>query len=118
MTVCYLITRHSRKISLYTISYHDGAQVVSYGLDKALGRFGVEPRDTDLFKKLSENYASHIMEGCQSEYGNQFKTGSNGVTNGAEWYSIAGTSTDYQYIKYRWVAGKTEFGSKYSKMPK
>lgn len=84
----------------YTISYHDGAQVVSYGLDKALGRFGVEPRDIDLFKKLSENYASHIMEGCQSEYGNQFKTGRNGITNGAEWYSIAGTSTDYQYIKY------------------
>jgi len=40
----------------YTISYHDGAQVVSYGLDKALGRFGVEPKDIDLFKNLSENY--------------------------------------------------------------
>jgi len=84
----------------YTISYHDGAQVVSYGLDKALGRFGVEPKDIDLFKNLSENYASHITEGCQVEYGNQFKTGRKGVTNGAEWYSIAGTSTDYQYIKY------------------
>jgi len=84
----------------YTISYHDGAQVVSYGLDKELGRFGVEPKDIDLFKKLSENYASHIMEGCQIEYENQFKTGSKGVTNGAEWYSIAGTSTDYQYVKY------------------
>jgi len=85
----------------YAVSYHDGAQVVSYALDKELGRFGVEPRDTDLFKFLARTYARQIKTSfCQPEYNNLFKLGEQGITNGAEWYSITGTSTDYQYIKY------------------
>jgi len=84
---------------------HNGVLVANYPYDNTegngrLSRYSECP-DDDVFRQLSLTYSlahprMHLGQPCPNKPAESFK---NGITNGAEWYSIIGGMQDYNYIK-------------------
>lgn len=90
----------------FAINFHDGAKVVNYPLDGGLQGNHVYTRapDDELFQDIAKiwtyNNPKFMSQTCGD--GNQFpySVWPNGITNGAEWYSVTGGLQDYNYIKH------------------
>jgi len=85
----------------FALNFHDGATVVSYPLDLAQsniptsGQYSKSP-DDDIYIKLAKIYADQwpkVNTNCRNEF-------PSGITNGADWYSLAGGLQDYSYMVY------------------
>lgn len=82
-------------------NFHNGALVANYPYDStANGRsaYSASPDDS-VFIQLSKAYSfahatMHLGEPCPTEYSG-FE---NGITNGADWYSVSGGMQDYNYL--------------------
>jgi carboxypeptidase D len=77
---------------------HNGALVANYPFDNSRSGSYVytATQDDDIFTQLALSYSlahptMHLGEAC----GDQFR---NGITNGADWYSIDGGMQDYNYL--------------------
>ena len=68
-------------------NYHGGAQVVNYPWDNTSTRHA----DDDWWQYVSREYAQL----CQAVNSNYMKDQNNGITNGADWYTIGGGRQDY-----------------------
>lgn len=77
---------------------HNGALVANYPFDNSRSGANVytATQDDDIFVQLSLSYSlSHPTMHLGSSCGETF---SNGITNGADWYSIDGGMQDYNYL--------------------
>lgn len=78
----------------FALNYHDGAKVVTYGLDQcsfcSSSEFSPAP-DHEIFHNLALKYTEKMKQSSCSNF-------DNGVSNGAEWYSIKGSMADYHYL--------------------
>ena len=88
----------------FMINFHDGAKVVSYPLDKYPlgGNEYAKSKDDILIKKLARSYADEHLNFFNSQNDPSCISGSfdNGITNGADWYSLGGGFQDYSYLRY------------------
>ena len=80
---------------------HNGALVANYPYDNTEDSYSVYSRspDDDIFIQLSKTYSlahptMHLGQPCTSN-GNGFP---DGITNGADWYSVDGGMQDYNYL--------------------
>ena len=71
------------------INFHGGAELFNYPWDT----FRTRHPDTDWWRKVSREFAQRAQR--DSPDGTYFKDRSNGVTNGHDWYPIAGSRQDY-----------------------
>ena len=80
----------------FAFNYHDGTQVISYALDKSVRGTNVDTPGPDdkLYRQMSLAYANEWPSWCDSSWSEKK------ITNGADWYSIAGGMQDYHYLKY------------------
>ena len=83
---------------------HNGALVANYPYDNSLSGAAIYTRspDDDIFRQLALAYSNahttmHLGEPCPTDPrdGESFP---NGITNGADWYSIDGGMQDYNYL--------------------
>lgn len=83
----------------FAINFHDGAQVVNYPFDAGIAGKRVytpTPDDTlyiDTSRVFSYNNPGFLKRNICGE-----STFNNGITNGAEWYSVQGGLQDYSYV--------------------
>ncbi len=71
------------------INFHGGAELFNYPWDT----FRTRHPDTDWWRTVSREFAELAQR--DSPDGTYFKDRSNGVTNGHDWYPIAGSRQDY-----------------------
>ncbi|MBB4078278.1 hypothetical protein GGR28_000879 [Lewinella aquimaris] len=71
------------------INFHGGAELFNYPWDTYRSRHP----DTDWWRSVSREFALTAQRDSQN--GNYFKDRANGVTNGHDWYPIAGSRQDY-----------------------
>ena len=83
-----------------SINFHDGAVVANYPYDDSdapEGQISPTP-DNELFGHLSNIYSSNhedMHKGVGLCNGDNFPRG---ITNGAEWYIVAGGMQDFNYL--------------------
>ncbi|XP_065663619.1 carboxypeptidase D isoform X1 [Hydra vulgaris] len=85
-----------------SVNLHGGALVANYPFDDSPtgeDKYTASPDDT-LFRYLATTYANahpmmHFGNGCPEDPQETFN---NGITNGAEWYSVKGGMQDYNYL--------------------
>ncbi|WP_238751854.1 M14 family zinc carboxypeptidase [Neolewinella maritima] len=77
------------------INFHGGAELFNYPWDT----FRTRHPDTDWWRKVSREFAQRAQH--DSPDGTYFKDRSNGVTNGHDWYPIAGSRQDYMNYYHR-----------------
>ena len=78
--------RHSFDLA---INFHGGAELFNYPWDT----FRARHPDTDWWQRVSREFAQRAQR--DSPDGAYFKDRANGVTNGHDWYPIAGSRQDY-----------------------
>ncbi|XP_013918052.1 PREDICTED: carboxypeptidase D [Thamnophis sirtalis] len=86
-------------------NFHGGTVVASYPFDdskshKSSGIYS-KSADDEVFKYLAKAYASNnpIMKtGTPNCPGEEKETFKDGITNGAQWYDVAGGMQDYNYL--------------------
>ena len=71
------------------INFHGGAELFNYPWDT----FRARHPDTDWWRNVSREFAQRAQR--DSPDGTYFKDRANGVTNGHDWYPIAGSRQDY-----------------------
>eukprot|EP00049_Salpingoeca_infusionum_P018539 m.357709 g.357709 ORF g.357709 m.357709 type:complete len:1510 (+) comp17907_c0_seq1:171-4700(+) len=80
---------------------HGGSVVASYPFDGSQSRKNVETPtpDNDVFRKLALAYATpHRVMGTEEAACTKSETFSEGITNGAQWYSLYGGMQDWNYL--------------------
>ena len=77
------------------INFHGGAELFNYPWDTFRSRHP----DTDWWRDVSRAFAQTAQ--ADSRLGDYFKDRSNGVTNGHDWYPIAGSRQDYMNYYHR-----------------
>ena len=73
-----------------SISIHGGALVVNYPLDGPTSNIYSGSKHDEYFKYISKQYVEN-----NRNFNSSFK---DGITNGAQWYSLFGGMQDWQYI--------------------
>jgi hypothetical protein len=77
------------------INFHGGAELFNYPWDT----FRARHPDTDWWRRISREFAHRAQR--DSPDGTYFKDRANGVTNGHDWYPIAGSRQDYMNYYHR-----------------
>ena len=77
------------------INFHGGAELFNYPWDTFRSRHP----DTDWWRRVSREFAQRAQR--DGPGGTYFKDRSNGVTNGHDWYPIAGSRQDYMNYYHR-----------------
>jgi hypothetical protein len=77
------------------LNLHGGAEVFNYPWDTYRNRHP----DTDWWRRVSRDFASRVQ--TASRQSNYFQDRHNGITNGHDWYPIAGSRQDYMNFYHR-----------------
>jgi hypothetical protein len=77
------------------INFHGGAELFNYPWDT----FRARHPDTDWWRRVSREFAQRAQR--DSPDGTYFKDRANGITNGHDWYPIAGSRQDYMNYYHR-----------------
>ncbi|XP_076829139.1 carboxypeptidase Z-like [Brachyhypopomus gauderio] len=100
----YAVMKWMRSIPfVLSANFHGGDLVVSYPYDLSKhplenNMFSPTP-DEQVFKQLARIYAdTHTTMARQDSYCKTSFADKGGIVNGAEWYSIAGGMTDFNYL--------------------
>ena len=95
-----------------SLAFHGGALVASYPWDNSKSGASVYTASPDdaTFKYLAKTYSFAHRNMNTAPNNRTFK---NGITNGADWYSIFGGMQDWNYIKAGCMEITIELGQKY-----
>ena len=92
----------TRNPFVLSANLHGGAVVASYPFDDSpghpvSGHYSASP-DNSTFRYLAQTYSSSHREMSRGVRCSQLHNFPGGVTNGAEWYDVAGGMQDFNYI--------------------